>query len=181
MTRLSTSRPMSSVTKGCARRGAERRISGWVASGSYGARTGANTAVSTITTRSAAATAPRGFRFIVSHSSCPRLMVVVSTASKVATGTGTAAINGSRVADARVKPRVGQIHDQVQRDQRRGDEHHVGLHDRIVAIEDRLDSKPPHPRQGEDRLHDDRAGEQRPELAADDRDDGDERGLQCVR
>ena len=34
MTRLKTSRPMSSVPKGCAQLGAARRISGWAARGS---------------------------------------------------------------------------------------------------------------------------------------------------
>ena len=34
MTRLRTSRPMSSVPKGCSQLGAARRISGWAASGS---------------------------------------------------------------------------------------------------------------------------------------------------
>src|SRR6266571_5846583 len=157
MMRLSTSRPMSSVPKGCARLGAERRISGWIPSGSYGARTGAKTAVSTITTSIAADAAPSGFRFSVSQRSRPRLMVVISGASNLVTRvTGTVAISRSRVADARIQPRVCQIDDQVQRDERRGDQHDVGMHDRIVAIQDGLDGEQSHAGQREDRLHDKR-------------------------
>src|SRR4029077_19900985 len=133
MIRLRTSRPMSSVPNGCARLGADSRISGCVASGSYGASTSAKIAIRTITTRSAAETAPSGFFFSVSQSACTRLMPTIAGSSR-GTWSGTVAIIASLVADPWVEPRVRQIDQQVQRDQGRGDQHHVGLHDRIVAV-----------------------------------------------
>src|SRR5215475_12115583 len=159
MIRLKTSRPMSSVPKKCARLGAESRISGWVSSGSYGARTSAKIAVKTISTRSAAETAPSGLRRIVCHSARIRLTLERAGVSRV-TWTGIVAISVSLIPDPRVEPRVGKIDEQIQRDQRRRYQHHVGLHDRIVAVQDRLDGEPTHAREREDLLDHDCAGQQ---------------------
>ena len=54
------------------------------------------------------------------------------------------------------------------------DEHHA-LHDREVAVEDRLDDEPPDPRPREDRLGDDGAAEELGELQPEQRDDRDAR------
>src|SRR5215510_15947702 len=121
MIRLRTSRPMSSVPNGCARLGADNRISGCAANGSYGARTSAKIAISTIRARSAAEKAPSGFFFIVRQSACARLTVTLAGSSR-GTRSGTVAISASLVADPRVEPRVRQIDDQVQGDQGRRDQ-----------------------------------------------------------
>src|SRR5215470_256620 len=142
MIRLSTSRPMSSVPNGCALLGADSRISGCVSSGSYGASTSAKIAISTITTSSAAEKAPSGFLLIVRHSDRSRPMLSAAGLSNVTTCAGTVAIRASLVPDPRVEPCVGQIDQQIQGDQGRRDEHHIGLHDRIVAVEDRFHRQP---------------------------------------
>src|SRR5215813_4169312 len=152
MIRLKTSRPISSVPKKCVRLGAESRISGWVSRGSYGARTSAKIAVKTIITRSAAEKAPSGLRRIVCQSARSRLTLECPGSSSVPTWTGIVAIRASLVPDPRVEPRVGEIDEQVQRDQRRRHQHHVGLHDWIVAVQDRLDGEAPHTRKREDLL-----------------------------
>src|SRR4029434_10787554 len=164
---------MSSVPNGCTRLGADSLISGWGSSGSYGASTSAKIAIRTITTRSAAEKAPSGFFFIVRHSACTRLTLAIAGSSS-GTWSGTVAIS-SLVPDPRIEPCVSQIDEQVQGDQGRRDQHHVGLHDGIVAVQDPL-----HLWQGpslrlEDLLDDERPRQQRPELAADDRDDRDQR------
>src|SRR5436190_10274851 len=151
MIRLRTSRPMSSVPNGWARLGADSRISGWVSSGSKGASTSAKIAVKTIMARRAAEAAPSGLRFIVAQSACSRWTLALGS-SNVATRTGTVAINASLVADPRVEPRVGEIDEQVQRDERRRHQHHVGLHDRIIAVQNRLDGEPAHSGEREDLL-----------------------------
>src|SRR5439155_25261420 len=98
-------------------------------------------AISTITARSAAETAPSGFFFIVRQSACARLTVTLAGSAR-GTRSGTVAIRTSLVADPRVEPRVRQIDDQGPGDQGRGDKHHGGLHDRIVAVQDRLHREP---------------------------------------
>src|SRR5262249_10910674 len=180
MIRLSTSRPMSSVPNGWARLGAESRISGWGSSGSYGASTSAKIAISTITTSSAAETAPSGFFLIVRQRDWSRPMLAAPGSSNVTTCAGTVAIRASLVPDPRVKPRVSQVDEEIQRDQSRRDEHDVGLHHRIVAVEDRLHREPAHAGQREDLLDDERPGQQDAELAADDRDHRDQRVLERV-
>src|SRR5688572_11710514 len=99
----------------------------------------AKTAVSTITAMSAADSAPSGLRRMVVHNACSRL--TGSLLSSIC-GTGAAAMTLMRplssVADSRIEPGVREIDDQVQGHQRGRDEHHVGLHDRVVAVQDRL-------------------------------------------
>ena len=65
--------------------------------------------------------------------------------SKVDTRAVTVAIAASPVANARIEPRVREIDEQVQRHQRRRHQHDVGLHDRVVAEQDRLDGESSHP------------------------------------
>src|SRR4030095_14134815 len=148
MIRLTTSRPMSSVPNAWARLGAESLISGCVSKGSHGARTSAKIAVKTISTRSAAEKAPSGLRRIVRNSARIRLTLERAGSSRL-TWTGIVAIKASLVADPRVEPRVGEVDEQVQRDERGRHQHHVGLHHRIVAVQDRLDREAAHPRERE--------------------------------
>src|SRR5262249_19874920 len=178
MIRLSTSRPMSSVPNGWARLGAESLSSGCVSSGSYGASTSAKIAINRMTVSSAAEKAPSGFFQSVRHSDWSRPMLAAAGASNGTTCAETVAITARLAADRRVEPRVGQVDVEVQRNQGRRHEHHVGLHHRIVPIEDRLHREPAHSRQREDLLDDERPGQQDAELAANDRDDRDQRVLE---
>ena len=67
----------------------------------------------------------------------------------------------------------------IEHEQRR-EHRHDGLHERVVAAEDRVHGEPAHARPREDRLRDDRAPEQDAELEADDGDEGDRGVLQRV-
>src|SRR5262245_55202047 len=183
ITRLSTSRPMSSVPKGWAQLGGASRISGCAARGSYGARTLAKIAVKTRMRIRPAEIIPSGFRFITVHRERIRLICSVTGWSKLRAGAvamAMAQLTPSLIADPRIQPGVGQIHDQVERHQGHGHRHHVRLHDRIVTEEDRLHRQPAHAGEREDGLHDDGAREQRPELPTYQRDHRDERVLQRV-
>src|SRR6266705_2929170 len=119
-TRLRTSRPMSSVPKGWSRLGGASRISGWVASGSYGASTPAKIAVVTSRTRSTADASPSGFRLMTAQSASPRLGVAVGWRSKGATRAVTVDTEDSPslIMDPRIQPRVRQVDEQVQRQER---------------------------------------------------------------
>src|SRR2546427_6142013 len=129
-TRLRTSRPMSSVPKGWSRLGGASRISGWVASGSYGASTSAKIAVVTSRTRSAADASPRGFRLMTAQSASPRLGVAVGWRSKGATRAVTVDMEDSPslIMDPRIQPRVRQVDEQVQRDERGRHQHRSEEH-----------------------------------------------------
>ena len=74
-------------------------------------------------------------------------------------------------ADPRIEQPVGQIGEQVHQHVGDGDEQDAALHQRVVAEADRLDQQPADAGPREDRLGDDRAGQHRAELQADDRDD----------
>ena len=69
---------------------------------------------------------------------------------------------------------------QVDEDEERREHRHDGLHERVVAAEDRVHRQPADPGPGEDRLGDDRAPEQDAELEADDGDERNGRVLQRV-
>src|SRR6266849_2184441 len=83
-------------------------------------------------------------------------------------------------ADTRIQVRVEQIDDQVDADEGRGKQEDRGLDDRIVPVVDRLDRVTADARPREDRLRDHGSAEERAELDADDRHDGDRRVLQRV-
>src|SRR2546422_5807243 len=174
MTRLRTSRPMSSVPKGWARLGADSRISGWGASGSYGATTSANVAVSASSTMIPADATPSGLRLSAVTSS-PSQPWPSATGSPANVEVRAMAKGGSVVPDARIEPRVHEVDHEVEAHQRASHEHDVGLHDGIIPEQNRLHGQAAHPGQREDRLHDHRSGQKRSQLATHDRDHGDER------
>src|SRR5579862_9949972 len=90
----------------------------------------------------------------------------------VSTRTGTL---GSVIADPRVEEAVEDVGDQVEDHDRRGDDDQIA-HDRVdvelLKLEDEVVA---HPVEREDRLGDDRAREQEPELQRRHRDDRDQR------
>src|SRR2546422_9107029 len=100
---------MSSVPKGWSRLGGASRISGWVASGSYGASTSAKIAVVTSRTRSAADASPSGFRLMTAQSASPRLAVAVGWRSKGATRTVTVDMEDSDRKSTRLNSSHGYI------------------------------------------------------------------------
>src|SRR5262245_40039173 len=110
---------------------------------------------------SPAAAMPRGFRRIARRRACQRLTSAETGSWSSEAGAVARAIrrlpdaawpgwpapqvrrvalpSASLVADPWVQPRVRQIDDQVQRHEREGDQHDVGLHHGIVAEQNGLD------------------------------------------
>src|SRR5206468_8562075 len=93
--------------------------------------TSAKIAVVTSRTRSAADASPSGFRLMTAQSASPRLGVAVGWRSKGATRAVTVDTEDSPslIMDPRIQPRVRQVDEQVQRDERGRHQHDVGLHD----------------------------------------------------
>ena len=84
------------------------------------------------------------------------------------------------VLHARVEPRVADVGEQVEEDDQERDQHHVAHQQREVELAQRVDEQPAHPGPGEDRLGDDRAGDQTGQRERDDGDQRDQRVLQTV-
>ena len=82
--------------------------------------------------------------------------------------------------DPRVEDAVGEVDEQVDEDDDDGDEEDAALDDGVVARLDRVDQPGADAREGEDRLGEHRAGEQQPDLEADDRRDRQHRVAQDV-
>src|SRR5258707_3331546 len=133
MTRLSTSRPTWSVPIGNSRPGATY-VAKPVSFGPWGASSGASRATPIRASTTTAPAAPSG---------CPR--------TKRPTAPVTSA---SRVADARVEPRVEEVDGQVQGQEHQRHHEDHGLDGRVVALAHRLDERAPHARHHEDDLHD---------------------------
>src|SRR5580765_2672866 len=109
---------------------------------------------------SPAAASPRGFRFITCQSAYHRLTCSDRGSWNSEAGAVARAIRrllwhapqapyappqcASLVPDPGVEPRVCQIDDQVQRDEREGHQHDIGLHHGIIAEQDGLDGEPAH-------------------------------------
>src|SRR5215217_4384999 len=83
------------------------------------------------------------------------------------------AISAPLVADARVEECVQDVHEQVHHDDGERRDQHGPLHDRQVALLDRVEGQAPDPRDVEDGLREDGAAEQDAEIEAE---DGDDRG-----
>src|SRR2546425_9633301 len=151
ITRDSTSRPRWSVPSGYARPSAASIVGGlslsrsdW-RSGSCGASTGAAAATTnSAPTNASASSAIHGRR------------------RRGVSSTGT---------ETGIEDAIEHVDQEVDDDERRGGQEHRALHDRIVAVVDRLDRQPADPRPREDGLRHDRAGEKLTELEAGDRDD----------
>src|SRR5215510_14648237 len=74
----------------------------------------------------------------------------------------------SAVSDARVQDGIGQVHQQVDDDVGGRDEEDRALHQREVLVQDPADDEPAEARPAEDGLDDDGAGQEVPELQAED-------------
>src|SRR5436309_2257540 len=86
----------------------------------------------------------------------------------------------SLVPDARVEPRVEEVHGEVDQDEAQRDHQHTALHERKVASENALNHQGADARPGEDGLGQHGAAQQVAGLDADDRDDGNQRVLQSM-
>src|SRR6266545_6523681 len=169
------SRPSSSLPNQCSALGPANRSRRSPVSGSYGASTSANTAVPMYTTTSARPmTAPR---FLLSRRQAarsaearPAAMAIAgaaSASSPAVSGTDASRTDTASVPDARIDQRVGEVDDQVYEQEGNRDQQDAALDHRIVAGEDRVHHEPSDAWQGEHRLDEDRASQQRAELQAD--------------
>src|SRR5215472_472446 len=78
---------------------------------------------------------------------------------------------GSARADARIEEAIDQVDAEVDHDEEHGRDERGALHDRVVAVVDRLDREAADARPGEHRLGHDGAAEQGAELEPRDRHD----------
>src|SRR6266545_1963595 len=145
------SRPSSSVPSMWATPGGSSLPSRLTRYGSSGASQGANSALSTSRPMTMRPATAERLRRSWRHARCAFL--VAGRAS-------------SAIADAWVDRAVQQIDGEVDQRDDHGREQHDALHERIVALVDRLDEQPADAWPGEDGLGDDRAAEQRADLEA---------------
>src|SRR5688500_18453084 len=64
------------------------------------------------------------------------------------------------VPDARVEPRIGEVHEEVDDHEAERDQKHERLHDRVVAMGDGVDDEPADAVQREHRLGDNEAADE---------------------
>src|SRR5215510_13304182 len=202
MTRLNMSRPSWSVPRAWSQLGAWN-VEVWSdAVGLWGASTSAKIATSTSATTTArpkrAVALRRSRRTPWASGVSDRSARGAGQATGVPTGSSASltlpppmtggftlsdlpsAMAPSRVADTRVQERVGQIDDQVDRDE--GDRRQQGeaLHLLVVAGDDGVDAEGAEARHGEQRLDHDRATDEEADLEPHDGDGRDQRVLQRV-
>src|SRR5712691_44167 len=84
-------------------------------------------------------------------------------------GAVAGAATRSTDADAGIEDAIEHVDGEVDHDEERGRDEDHALHDRVVAVVDRLDGQAPHARPREHRLGDDGAAEERAELEPGDR------------
>src|SRR5215475_1394962 len=165
MSRLSTSRPNSSLPSGWAALGGASERSGFGSSGSYGAMSGATTATTTKRARIPPPIRMRRFRRrrppdLVSpilDLLLPRLACAVLC---------SVAISGPTVPDARVEIRIEQVDEQVDQHECQRDDQHDTLHHRVVAAVRGRDQQGAHSWPGEDVLDDHGSAQQGADLHA---------------
>src|SRR3954452_5586665 len=79
--------------------------------------------------------------------------------------------------DARIDPGVGQVRDQVYQEPEKREDVEVREHHRIVAVDDRLERQQAEPVEREDRLDQERAGEEGVDEGAGKARDDDQHGV----
>src|SRR3989475_620017 len=152
----------------CAADGGWRRSLTWSAIGSAGAMSGANAAMRSSAPNRTSPTTSGGERRTRRRSGVTRRRGAAAARAALA------------IADPRVEPGVKDVDHEVRQQVRDRDEEDCPLHQREVAVEDRLDREAPHAGPAEDGLDDERAAEQGAELESDDRRHRDERVLERV-
>src|SRR5215813_10805234 len=161
-TRESTSRPSSSVPSQCSALGPCSRSTTRPRRGSYGASRGASTASST---KRPTITPPL---------MAARLFTIRRRASLQKPGERLRVTRtSSAVADAGVEVGIGDVGEEIDEHEGRGDDQERTLHDGIVAREDAFDDQAADSRQREDRLGEDGAAEVVAEFEAEDGEDRD--------
>src|SRR6187551_1617200 len=102
---------------------------------------GARMATTSMSTMMAAPMAPRGRRRQKSRITSPQPGPALGTSRSSERSNGgfsampaSSTLPASAVADARVEPRVGDVHEEVDDDERAGHEHDQRLQQRVVAM-----------------------------------------------
>src|SRR5678815_3900949 len=139
MTRLRMSRPKSSVPSGWLRLGACRRSVDFILTGSWGASTGANSAVTTRTRMSRPPRAPSGLLRMIRNTLAtePTVLVMLRFLSK---------------PDAWIEEAVHHVDHEVQHDDAGGQEQVDALDDGVVTPGDGVEQEFPHAGEDEDCL-----------------------------
>src|SRR5689334_16285422 len=163
ISRASSSRPSPSVPSQCARLGSARRSNMSMSVGPCASSRSAKIA----------ATPMNAIHVIAIQNSVPtrRLRLIGLTA--------TVSMPRSSVAmtDPRIEHGIEQVDDEIHDDEAPGHEQHHALQDDQVAGVDRADQQTAEPGQGKNRLHDDGAADQPPDIDPGDGDKGKRRGL----
>src|SRR5262245_59434300 len=167
MRRLNSSRPNSSVPRAYCGPG---RRSGLAicATGSCGARTGAASATATTIPTSAAPMTATGVLDSARRNRARPARAGSTPRGRAATA---GAAPASLIAKGGVEVRVQEVHEEVHEDEGDGKDHHGPLHDRIVALVDAVEERPPEAGQAEDLLGDHHPAQEEAHLEAHDRDD----------
>src|SRR6516225_7088905 len=156
MTRESKSRPKRSAPNGCCQLGGASDAAGAMAYGLAGAITGARIAVTTkktIKTREMnAGTFRRSARQNVARRAGADVPARVAADTAVDGARPTGPDSGLLVLDPRVNEAVAQICDQVDDDERDGQDDHAGLHLHVIAAGHRVHQQAADPGPRENRL-----------------------------
>src|SRR5918994_3037750 len=138
-------------------------------------------AASTGSTRAAGATPPAAAVAVAApcapYGGGDAVAGVVMVSPAGATGVGS---TGSGMADPWVDDGVEDVHREVHDDIDDGDDRHEALQCHVLALEDGLPEEVAHPRDAEEHLDDDSAGDQRADVEAGDGEQGERRWPQGV-
>src|SRR5467141_3550518 len=178
MIRLRISRPRLSVPKGWVQLGGWRRSASATVSGSYGASTPAPAAPRMRATRITADTTPSGFCLATRSQQEGRRDTSLCRWCWVSPAARGGTKGDLLIPDPGVKPRIRNVHQQIDDDEDRREEQHVGLYLRIVPKPDRGEHQKANAWQGKEGLQNDRSAQEHAQLGAENGDHGDHRILQ---
>src|SRR5579859_6652842 len=178
MTRLSKSRPSSSVPSQNCELGPSSSLPWCWTIGSYGEINGAAIAARTSTPRISRPKKPSGLRHVRSKaalSGCGECLSAAASATTARPATmpeadPTAIASGVSDPEARIDQRVSQVHQEVDDDEQQHQQQQTTLNDGVVPVGDAVEHQAPDARPGKDRLDDHGATEQAGELHAEDGD-----------
>src|SRR5215510_11230474 len=136
MIRLRISRPRLSVPSGWLQLGGWRRSASATVNGSYGASTPAPAALRMSARRIMADTTPSGFRLATRSQWESQRDPSLCRWRRVSLAARGGTKGDLLISDSRVKPRIGNVHQQIHDDQDCGEKQDVGLYLRIVPKSD---------------------------------------------
>src|SRR5262252_10292960 len=150
--RLRISRPRLSVPRGWVQLGGWRRSASATVSGSYGASTPAPAALRMSARRITADTIPSGLRLASRSQWESQRAPSLCRWRRVSLATRGGPKGDLLIPDSGVKPRIGNVHQQIHDDQDYGEEQDVGLYLRIVAKPNRGEHQKANAWEGKERL-----------------------------